>query len=101
MDRKLHDSWFIIHQRPLNWSRDWNRDEEGKISVNFFRSWTGFRFAEMKIQVAKDKGDGSDGGEVTGLVWENSPERIKKQDEQEAKQTIIDLCKFLLKANLP
>ncbi len=51
----------------------------------------------------KEKGEGeSDGhGEATGLIWENSLERVGKQDEEGVKEMLIGVCKWVLDVELP
>jgi hypothetical protein len=75
------------------------RDEAGKASVHFFRSWTGSKFAQLELELSK-KPDEEGTGEVTGLIWENSTKKFGKQDLEAAQETVVGVCKWVLRIKL-
>jgi hypothetical protein len=87
---EMEDKWFVYADGP---------DNDGKISVHLIRSWTGFRIAEVKINLG-DAASGSGPGWIKEFVWESSDEVIRIQDEEEAKGMVRETFRWVLGVEL-
>lgn len=87
--RDMDDKWFVYSDGP---------DEENIVRVNFFRSWTGFKLAQMEIKLFSE---GEGGGQVTTLIWESHSDKVRGQDVKSAKEMIAGVCKWVLSVELP
>lgn len=59
---EMGDKWLVCSEGDVK--------EEEVVTVNFFRSRTGHKYASMEVVVGKE----GEGGKVKGLVWESSEE---------------------------
>lgn len=87
--RQMEDKWFVYSDGP---------DEEGVVRVNFYRSWTSFKLAQMEIKLFSE---GEGGGWVTGLIWESHPDKVNGQDAAGAKEMVAGVCRWVLGVELP
>ncbi|KAE8442094.1 hypothetical protein EG329_003852 [Mollisiaceae sp. DMI_Dod_QoI] len=87
---EMEDKWFVFADGP---------DEGGGVRVNFFRSWTGNKIFEVRVEleglVVQGKKDGRE-GRIKELVYESNEEVVAEQDEEGAKEMVAELCKWVL-----
>ncbi|KAL2821137.1 hypothetical protein BJX63DRAFT_427815 [Aspergillus granulosus] len=90
--KEMEDKWFVYADGP---------DASGDASLHLFRSWTGFKVAEVKIKVPVD-GEGSIKGDarMIEIIWEANNERIRNQTEKSVKSMVVEVCKWVLDAHL-
>ncbi|MCJ1251614.1 hypothetical protein MMC30_008849 [Trapelia coarctata] len=92
--REMEDKWIVYTDGP---------DAEGRAVVHFHRSWTGYKFVELEIEV--DREAGVSGGEVEGsarivkIVFE--PHEDLDGRTEEAKRTAREVCRWVLNVELP
>jgi hypothetical protein len=89
----MEDKWCVYAEGP---------DSEGRILVKFYRSWTGFEIAEIEVRVGKGgKGKSKqDDARVTGITWEETENIVRDQREADAKQTVREVCRWVLGVEL-
>ncbi|KAL2846857.1 hypothetical protein BJY01DRAFT_213091 [Aspergillus pseudoustus] len=88
----MDDKWFVYADGP---------DAAGDASLHLFRSWTGFKVAEVKIKVPVDEEDGINGdARMIEIIWEANNERIRNQTETSTKSMVVDVCKWVLGVHL-
>ncbi|MCJ1382908.1 hypothetical protein MMC17_006021 [Xylographa soralifera] len=92
---EMEDKWFVYTDGP---------DPDGHIIVHFHRSWTGKKVAELAIETGGGSGEDvpDRSTQMTGITWESSKEKIQGgQDEQTAKRTVREVCRWVLDLELP
>lgn len=84
----MDDRWFIFSEE---------NGADAKLSVNFFRSWTGYKSFEVVIKRDVDGG----GGRVTELIFETCGQVVAEGiTEEDATRMVTGLCGGVLKVNL-
>ncbi len=76
----------------------------GRAVVRFCRSWTGWVVVEVEVEVrcAEDEGgEGIGGARIIGVTWEKSEDRVRGQSEAGAKDTVRDVCRWVLGIEIP
>jgi hypothetical protein len=84
----MEDKWFVCSEGKV--------EEGNTVTVNFYRSWTGFKISEIQIEVGK-KGEG---GRIKELVWEKSENVVRGRDFEGAKQGVREVCRWVLGVEL-
>ncbi|KAG4437080.1 hypothetical protein IFR05_007455 [Cadophora sp. M221] len=81
--------------------------ESEMMRVFMVRSWTGNLIYEIQILVLRDVNSkkGEEGeveveGRIEGLVWESDEENIRGQDEAFAKESVREVCRWILGVQL-
>lgn len=80
----MDDKWFIYSEGP---------DRQGKLRVNFHRSWTGLKAAQVVVDVTS----GSE--HVGSITWDNG-EQAGRQSLDEVKGIIAGAFKWVLGVEL-
>ena len=78
---EMEDKW-IVYSDPIS--------ESGTTSIHFLRSWTGNETIRVDLQLTET------GSRVTRGLWETDPERIKNPSEEFARQTFVEICRWVL-----
>lgn len=92
--RELADKWFVYAD---------GHDAEGHAVLHLHRSWTGMKIAEVAIEICVAGSESAPEGpaRITGIIWESSEEVIKRQDERGAKETVSEVCRWVLNVERP
>jgi len=104
--REMEDKWFVYAEGP---------DKKGVVKLCMCRSWTGARIAEVSLSVTRSLENtvGEDKGKwqekenkewearITELTWESDSEVIREQEEEGAKETVKEVCRWVLGVELP
>jgi hypothetical protein len=91
--REMEDKWFIYADGP---------DTQGIAVVHMFRSWTGYKMAELKIKAPLDE-DGEfveEDSKITEITWESNQERYRGQTEEAAEVMVREVCNWVLDVKL-
>jgi hypothetical protein len=85
----MEDKWFVCSEGEV---------KEGEIvTVNFHRSWTGYKMTEIEIEVGKE----GEGGRVSGLTYLKGSKNItEEQDLEGEKAGVRELCNWVLGVEL-
>lgn len=90
--REMEDKWFVYSEGA----------DDGRLVVRFYRSWTGFEIAEMDVMVGNGENGSAEGvARITGITWEESEDVMKEQREDDAKETVREVCRWVLGVELP
>lgn len=91
----MEDKWFVYTDRP---------DAGGTGAIHLHRSWTGFKIVEAKF-VVKIDGIGAfradEDAQFTEITWESSSSRWGDPSEENAKQTVKNVCGWCMDVKLP
>jgi hypothetical protein len=90
----MEDKWFVYADGP---------DAQGNAILHMYRSWTGFKMAEVKLVIELDE-DGEFAEKdpyFTEITWESDAERIKGQTEEQAKTMAKEVCNWCMDVELP
>ena len=86
----MEDKWFVYADGP---------NAQGIAIVHMYRSWTGKKMFELKIDVRSGGGSGikrQSGGLVTDIKWESDTETSSGLDEKEAKEIATGVCTWVM-----
>lgn len=83
----MDDRWMCNTDGP---------DSQGDVVVHFYRSWTGHE--QFQIKAKSEAGDDK-GAKVFEIKWAKGNEH-NEMDEDEAKRTVVMLCRNLLGCHL-
>jgi hypothetical protein len=89
----MEDKWFIYAEGP---------DEQGNALLHMYRSWTGYKAAEVKLAIDLDK-DGKFAqrdAHFTAVTWEADNVRHVGQTEGKAKSMVVQVCNWCLGAKI-
>jgi hypothetical protein len=83
------DKWFVYALGP---------DRSGSASLHMHRSWTGHKVISLQIQASNfDAGSlHAQPASITSITWETSSEKFGLTGEQDAKETAITVCGWVL-----
>lgn len=90
----MEDKWFVYADGP---------DTQGNAILHMYRSWTGFKMAEVKLVIELDE-DGKLAEKdafFTEITWESDPERLREKTEEEAKTMVKEVCNWCMDVQLP
>ncbi|KAF2668605.1 hypothetical protein BT63DRAFT_456247 [Microthyrium microscopicum] len=89
----MAQKWYIYSTGPTI---------QGLATLFMFRSWTGLAVAEITISIPVDgAGKTMDGdSKMTEIRWESSYDRVGQQTEESAKETVLEVCKWVLGVDL-
>lgn len=90
----MDDKWFVWADGP---------DAQGRAVVHMFRSWTGHKMAEVRLQIPVD-GEGrltEADSHFTEIIWESASDRHAGVTEEGAKVMVKIVCKWCMNASLP
>jgi hypothetical protein len=62
----------------------------GATSVHFHRSWTGAEIVRVDLQLTET------GSRLTAARWETDPATVKTPTEQFARETFLEVCRWVL-----
>ena len=90
----MEDKWFVYADGP---------DAQGQAVVHMFRSWTGRKMVEVKVQVPVDKEGGfvDADSSITEITWESNQERYRDQTKEGAKSMVKEVCNWCMNVSLP
>lgn len=86
--REMEDKWFVYTDGP---------DAEGHAVMHFHRSWTGYKIAEVVIEVVE--GGVEETARIVRILFESHEELDGRTEE--AKQTVREVCRWVLTVRLP
>jgi hypothetical protein len=90
----MEDKWFVYADGP---------DAQGNAILHMYRSWTGFKMAELKLVIELDEAGefAEKDSYFTEITWESDTERMKGQTEEKAKTMVKEVCKWCMDIQLP
>ncbi|KAL2866200.1 uncharacterized protein BJX67DRAFT_355965, partial [Aspergillus lucknowensis] len=92
----MDEKWFVCADGP---------DAAGDARLHLYRSWSGYKLAEVKIKVSLSVDDDGNivpgDARMIGLIWEGNKKRFREQSEQAAKTMVLEVCRFILGVRLP
>ena len=85
----MEDKWFIYTDGP---------DARGSLVVHMFRSWTGFKNAEVKIKapLSEEGVYEEKDWEITELIWESNEEKRRGLTDEGAKTMVKEVLTWVL-----
>jgi len=85
----MEDKWFIYTDGP---------DVGGSLVVHMFRSWTGFKNAEVKIKapLSEEGVYEEKDWEITELIWESNEEKRRGLTDEGAKTMVKEVLTWVL-----
>jgi hypothetical protein len=86
-----HDKWFVYADKP---------DENGIATLHTFQSWTGFKLAEVTIEIPSSNAS-TKPPRITQITWESDEEVVSGNSEERAKQNIRELYTWVLAKQPP
>ena len=93
--QEMEDKWFVYADGP---------DAQGNATIYMHRSWTGYKVVEAKFVVDLDEQgnvkENDVGARITEITWETDEEKVRGQDEDEAKDRFKGVCNWCLGVNL-
>lgn len=92
--RAMEDKWFVYTEGP---------DAKGKGVMHMHRSWTGYESvaAEFALEMKNDEEMYADKAAFTRVTWEMDQSRLKGFDEEQAKETVREVLRWVMQIELP
>lgn len=95
--QEMEDKWFVYADGP---------DVEGHAKMHFFRSWTGFKIAEVEIAIVMEepaqqgKKSVEPCARIKEIMWESSESSIRGNTEEGAKEGVLEVLRWVLGVKL-
>ena len=101
----MEHKWFVYAEDLDGYVVGKNRggNGNGKTAVRFYRSWTGFLVAEVEVVVGKggdNRVERKGEARVVSIQWEESESVVRGQRERDAKETVREVCRWVLGVDL-
>ena len=88
---------WICGGEKSGWEWEWEDGSE------VYRSWTGFLVAEVEVVVGKggdNRVERKGEARVVSIQWEESESVVRGQRERDAKETVREVCRWVLGVDL-